>query len=210
MLRLLRRLIGEDIELTWLPGADLWPVKLDPSQVDQIMANLCVNARDAIAGAGKLIIETRNTTLDDAFCSCHLDVSAGEYVLLTVSDNGRGMDRDTLDHVFEPFFTTKGAGKGTGMGLATVFGIVKQTRGDIEVSSQPGKGTTFKLYFPRCADEVTASPNVTAETCPRGRENILLVEDEKVGPPHNPRVSRRSRLHRSRGRGPGRSAQISR
>lgn len=179
MLKLLGRLIGEDIELTWHPGANLWPVKLDPTQVDQIMTNLCVNARDAADGTGKLVVETRNATLDEAYCSCRLDVSAGEYVGLTFHDDGRGMDSHTLDHVFEPFFTTKGVGKGTGMGLATVFGIVKQTGGAIEVSSQPGKGTTFTLYFPRCADEVDTSPNVATETCPRGRETILLVEDEK-------------------------------
>ena len=181
MLRLLRRLIGEDLELLWLPGSNLWPVKMDPSQIDQILANLCVNARDAITGVGKVTIETQNVDLDNAYCAEHTGASPGEYVMLAVSDNGCGMDKPTMDKIFEPFFTTKGTGKGTGMGLATVYGIVKQNAGFINVYSEPEHGTTFKTYLPRHAvktDRIRkrSDPAVTA----RGSETILLVEDDPL------------------------------
>jgi signal transduction histidine kinase len=179
MLKMLRRLIGEDIELAWRPGAKLWPVKMDPSQIDQVLANLCVNARDAIGGVGQVIIETANTTFDDTYVDTHPEVAAGDYVLLAVSDTGKGMDAATRAHLFEPFFTTKEQGKGTGLGLATVFGIVKQNRGVISVYSEPGQGTTFKIYLPRAG---AAAPRVApdaARQSPRGVETVLLVEDEE-------------------------------
>jgi PAS domain S-box-containing protein len=149
MLKMLRRLIGENIDLTWLPGKGLWPVKVDPSQIDQILANLCVNARAAIAGGGKLTVETGNSTFDEEHCNTHTGFLSGEYVRIVVSDNGSGMDKETLAHIFEPFFTTKGVGEGTGLGLATVYGAIKQNSGFINAASEPGKGTTFTIYLPR-------------------------------------------------------------
>ena len=148
-LTLLRRLIGENIDVRWQPAADLWPVKIDPSQVDQILANLCVNARDAITDVSVLTIATGTCTLDETYCETHADVVPGDYVRLVVSDNGSGMDAGTLSHLFEPFFTTKAAGRGTGLGLATVFGIVKQNGGSIGAESAPGRGTTFTVHLPR-------------------------------------------------------------
>ena len=178
MLKMLRRLIGEDLTLAWMPGADLWLVKVDPSQIDQILANLCVNARDAIAGAGKVTIETANVAIDDTHVADLSDVVAGDYVMLAVSDTGHGIDAKTRSHLFEPFFTTKALGKGTGLGLATVFGIVKQNRGLIDVSSEPGRGTTFKIYLPR---EKIASATMAENPQPfpnRASGTVLLVEDE--------------------------------
>ncbi len=140
MIKMLRRLIGENIDLAWLPGAGLGAVFMDPSQIDQILANLCVNARDAIAGAGKISIETANVVIDEEYCSRNAEVAPGDYVLLAVSDDGCGMDAETLSHLFEPFYTTKEMGKGTGLGLATVFGTVKQNDGFIDVCSEPGRG----------------------------------------------------------------------
>jgi two-component system cell cycle sensor histidine kinase/response regulator CckA len=179
MLKLLRRLIGEDIDLVWMPGVGSAMVKMDPSQIDQILANLAVNARDAIGGVGKLLIETAAATVDDDYCIDHRYAVPGSYVRLAVSDSGCGMDQATLEHVFEPFFTTKGTGQGTGLGLATVYGIVKQNNGFINVYSEPGKGTTFKIYLPRYANEATdlVAP-VVPPASPRGTETILLVEDE--------------------------------
>ncbi len=179
ILKMLRRLIGEDIDLAWEPGADLWPVKIDPGQVDQLLANLCVNARDAISGAGKVTIETENAAIDEAYCAQQVEARPGKFVMLAVSDNGGGMDRETLDHVFEPFFTTKGVGKGTGLGLATVYGIVKQNEGFINVYSEPGKGATFRIYLPRSLEEAAVKPPAApASASPGGSETILLVEDE--------------------------------
>jgi two-component system, cell cycle sensor histidine kinase and response regulator CckA len=179
MLRMLHRLIGENIDLAWQPATDLWQIKFDLSQIDQIMANLCVNARDAITGTGRIIIETRNSSIDKQFCANRTDVLPGEYVQLIVSDNGIGMDEATLDRIFEPFFTTKEVGKGTGLGLATVFGIVRQHKGFISVNSKPGAGTTFTIYLPRYADETgNAVKKDVAIPPPCGREVILLVEDE--------------------------------
>jgi len=181
MLRMLHRLIGEDIELIWAPGADLWPVRVDPSQLDQILANLCVNARDAIAGVGTLSVETKNAVFDAEFCAAHHDFAPGAYVLLAVSDNGCGMDKETLAKLFEPFFTTKEIGKGTGLGLATVYGIVKQNNGFINVHSVPGQGTTFNVYLPRHHDRVELSrQEVPAAPVHGGHETILLVEDESA------------------------------
>jgi len=180
MLKLLRRLIGEDINLAWLPGLDGQMVKIDPSQVDQILANLCVNARDAIAGVGRINMETGSITVDAEFCAKHPEAIPGPYVFLAVTDDGCGMDKKTLAQVFEPFFTTKGLGKGTGLGLATVYGIVKQNNGFIYATSEPGKGTTFKIYLPEIAAETVATTDIGKAAAPRGRgETILLVEDEK-------------------------------
>ena len=149
MIKMLQRLIGENIELILKPAANLWKVKMDPSQVNQILANLIVNARDAISGIGKITIETGNAELDESSCEMHPDFIPGKYVVLSVSDNGCGMDNKTIEHIFEPFFTTKKVGEGTGLGLATVFGIVTQNNGYINTCSEPGKGTTFNIYLPR-------------------------------------------------------------
>ena len=179
MLKMLRRLIGEGIELTWQPGADLWPIRMDPSQIDQILANLCINARDAISGFGMVGIRTENRVFDEPYCTAHPGFVPGEYVLLTVSDNGCGMEEETLACIFEPFFTTKELGKGTGLGLATVYGIVRQNNGFINVYSEPGRGTTFQVCLPRQA----AMPEKLTERgaegpAAQGHQTILLVEDE--------------------------------
>ncbi|MFH1090875.1 MAG: PAS domain S-box protein, partial [Pseudomonadota bacterium] len=179
MLKMLGRLIGEDIDLAWLPGHDLWKVKIDPSQIDQLLANLAANARDAIAGVGKVIIETKNVVLDKSYCADHAGFLPGQYVRLAVSDDGCGMDKGTLEHLFEPFFTTKGVGEGTGLGLSTIYGIVKQNAGSINVYSEPGTGTTFKIYLPRVWSEDVEAPAEPAEVMPPGgTETVLLVEDE--------------------------------
>ena len=180
MLKMLRRLIGEDIDLLWKPGPALWPVKVDPSQIDQILANLAVNARDAIVGLGKVTIETDNVVLDRAYCRQHPGFMAGEHVLLAVTDDGCGMDKEVLENLFEPFFTTKGLGKGTGLGLATVYGIVRQNNGFINVYSEPGHGTVFKIYLPRSyagAPKEELSPREKMNL--KGTETVLLVEDEE-------------------------------
>jgi signal transduction histidine kinase/CheY-like chemotaxis protein len=179
MLSMLRQLIGEDIDLTWLPGEDLGPVRMDPSQIEQLLANLCVNARDAIRDTGKISVETDAVIFDEQFCSAHVGSVPGEYMLLAVSDNGCGMDARTIKNVFEPFFTTKEIGKGTGLGLATVYGMVKQNNGFITVNSEMGRGTTFKIYFPRDAAEADRTEKmISAQPAARGQETILLVEDE--------------------------------
>ena len=179
MLKMLRRLIGEYIDLAWLPGSRIWPLKVDPSQIDQILANLCVNARDAILSGGKLTIETQNVSIDDDYCTDHQGFIPGDYALLAVSDNGCGMDQETLEKIFEPFFTTKEVGKGTGLGLATVYGIVKQNKGFINVYSEPGKGTTFKIYLPRHMATAGDEPKAIREApVAGGHETILVVEDE--------------------------------
>jgi PAS domain S-box-containing protein len=179
MLNMLRRLIGEDIDLVWQPAANLWPVKMDPTQIDQILANLCVNARDAISGVGKLTIETGRHTFDVEYCNEHPGFIPGDFVMLAVSDNGCGMDKNTLDNLFEPFFTTKDVGKGTGLGLATVYGIIKQNNGFINVYSESDQGSSFKIYLPRLgADEDTDKAVPDKKAAAGGTETILLVEDE--------------------------------
>ncbi|MBF0100971.1 MAG: PAS domain S-box protein [Desulfobacterales bacterium] len=180
MLKMLRRLIGEDIDLVWHPTTGLWKVNMDPSQIDQILANLCVNARDAIKGVGKVIIETENFVFNKVDCTGTLGFKPGDYVRLSVSDNGHGMEKETLEHVFEPFFTTKEIGKGTGLGLATIYGIVKQNNGFINVYSEPGQGTTFTIYLPRHIEtnEQFGLGLESQETILIGCETILLVEDE--------------------------------
>ncbi|MCG8616101.1 MAG: PAS domain S-box protein, partial [Desulfobacterales bacterium] len=179
MLKMLGRLIGEDIDLTWHPDHALWPVKLDPSQVDQILANLCVNARDAMEDVGRLTIETANARFDEEYCRNHTGFKPGDFTAIIVSDTGCGMDRKTRENLFEPFFTTKELGEGTGLGLATVYGIIKQNNGFINVYSEVGKGTTFKIYLPRyeTAKDAQAHPHRPDITC-KGDETILLVEDE--------------------------------
>ncbi len=178
MARMLQRLIGEDIKMVWNPGHDLWLVEMDPSQIDQIMANLAVNARDAIHGIGTLTIETANTRLDESYCSAHSNCLPGDYVLLAVSDTGVGMEEEILRYIFEPFFTTKELGKGTGLGLATVYGIVKQNSGYIDVNSQPGKGTRFEIYLPRHKGEEIEISSKPVEPIQNTQNTVLLVEDE--------------------------------
>ena len=188
-LKMLHRLIGESIGLHWQPGPGLWPVKFDPGQADQVLTNLCVNARDAIKGIGNVTIRTQNTCFDAEFCAHHSGYSAGDYVQFTVSDDGSGMEKEVLDHLFEPFFTTKNIGQGTGLGLATVYGIVKQNQGFINVYSEPGHGTTFNIYLPRYSGNGELSkPTETLPPTSRGTETILLVEDE----PSILRISKRS------------------
>jgi len=181
MLTMLRRLIGEDIELIWRPGLELWQVKVDPSQIDQILANLCVNARDAIKGVGEIIVETTNVTITGENGDHHVGVIAGDYVRITLCDNGPGMQENVVAHIFEPFYTTKGVGEGTGLGLATVYGAIKQNNGFIFVDSEEGRGTTFTLYLPRHHHPaIKENKNLPPEPTPGGRECILLVEDEET------------------------------
>jgi two-component system cell cycle sensor histidine kinase/response regulator CckA len=178
--KMLRRIIGEDIELITLLGEDLGRVKADPGQIEQAVMNLAVNAKDAMSKGGKLIIETANVELDEAYANAHVAVTPGPYVMIAVSDTGTGMAQEVRDRVFEPFFTTKGKGKGTGLGLSTVYGIVKQSNGNIWVYSEPGEGTTFKIFLPRVdepAEKLKAQE--AGEEFPGGSETILIVEDDK-------------------------------
>lgn len=180
MLNILRRLIGEDIQLLWKPGGDIDSVFIDPVQVDQILANLCVNARDAIGNnIGNVIIKTCMVDLDNDFCNLHPSIIPGRYVMLEVNDDGCGMKKEILENIFEPFFTTKGVGKGTGLGLSTVYGIVNQNHGIIDVDSSPGKGSIFRIYLPGNTDQSAASKEPIMDETERGSETILLVEDEE-------------------------------
>jgi PAS domain S-box-containing protein len=179
IIKMLGTLIGEDIDLVWLPGADLKPVMMDPTQLDQIMANLCVNARDAISGVGKITVETAMVTFDQAYCDGHEGFVPGHFVCLSVSDNGCGMEEEVLKNIFEPFFTTKDVGLGTGLGLSTVYGIVKQNRGFINVYSEPAKATVFRIYL----HGHTSEPSIgfqksTHKALPGHGETLLIVEDE--------------------------------
>ena len=179
--KMLHRLIGEDVQLLSKMAPGLWPVRADSGQIEQVIVNLVVNARDAMPRGGTIVVETSNCEVDDAYARAHADVRPGSYVLLTVSDTGEGMDEETQSHIFEPFYTTKEEGKGTGLGLATVFGIVKQSGGHIRVYSEPGVGSTFKVYVPR-ADEraAVARPPAAAGAIARGHETVLLVEDAEA------------------------------
>lgn len=180
LMKILQRLIGENIELVWMPGRDLWPIKIDPSQIHQLLVNLAVNARDAIAGVGKITIETDNAAFPEAYRTDYDGFLPGEYVSLVVSDDGCGMDSETREHVFEPFFTTKRVGEGTGLGLATVYGIIKQNNGFINVYSEPGLGTTVKIYLPRFEPKGVEAPvESKTEVLAGGKETVLVVEDEK-------------------------------
>jgi two-component system sensor histidine kinase EvgS len=182
MLSMIKRLIGEDIDLAWMPAKETWPVKIDPAQLDQILVNLCVNARGAIENVGKVTIETANIVFDEDYCSNHLGFKSGEYAMFAVSDDGIGMTVEQQEKIFEPFFTTKDVGKGTGLGLSTIYGIVKQNNGFINVYSEPGKGSTFRIYLPR---EENAQPVKTVEkkvTTPSSGhgQTIMVVEDDNA------------------------------
>ena len=180
-IKMLTRMIGEDIDLVLVPGKSLWPVRADAGQIEQVIMNLAVNARDAMPSGGKLTIETTNVTLDDDYARFHAPLRPGDYVMAAISDTGGGMDSETQSHIFEPFFTTKGT-KGTGLGLSTVYGIIKQSGGYIWVYSEVGRGTTFKIYLPRVASTGETAVHIAAPIENRkvepGTETILLVEDE--------------------------------
>jgi CheY-like chemotaxis protein len=176
--KLLRRLISEDVELVTALAADLRPVTVDPASVEQILVNLAVNARDAMPSGGRLTIETANVELDDASAAAESAMTPGSYVMIAVSDTGVGMDASTRARVFEPFFTTKEQGKGSGLGLATVYGMVKQSRGYIWVDSEPGRGATFKAYLPATAQPSGTQAPASEAGDPVGSETVLLVEDE--------------------------------
>ena len=175
---MLRRLIGEDVDLTCTTAPALWRVKADPSQVEQVLVNLAVNARDAMPGGGRLTIETANVELDEGYSRLQSEVRSGQYVLLAVKDTGCGMDEATRGRIFEPFFTTKEVGKGTGLGLATVYGIVKQAGGHVALYSETGRGTTFKIYLPRVEDALSVGSECGLSRRPTGTETVLLVEDD--------------------------------
>ena len=179
--KMLRRLIGENIELVVETASGLDLVKVDPGQIEQVILNLVINARDAMPNGGKLVIETANAILDQSHANDHVGVAPGSYVMLAVRDTGQGMDRHVRERIFEPFFTTKEGGRGTGLGLSTVLGIVQQSGGHIWVYSEPGQGTTFKVYLPRCQERLPSVP-IRSSRAPslRGHETILLVEDEEV------------------------------
>jgi len=180
MLKMLQRLIGENIDLRWVPTAGLPPIMLDPAQVDQILANLCLNAKDSMVDHGTITIETSTIDFDEDYCARHAGFHTGTFVMLAISDDGCGIPGEHLEKIFEPFFTTKGQGHGTGLGLSTVYGIVKQNNGFINVYSEPGDGTTFKLYFPARSAGASSTPE-QKQTLPTitGNETILLVEDDK-------------------------------
>jgi CheY-like chemotaxis protein len=181
LLGMLRRLIGEDIELSWMPAADAGRVRIDPSQVDQVLTNLAANARDAIHGVGRVTIRTGRALLGAAEVLRHEGAVAGPYAVLEVSDTGRGIEPEVASHLFEPFFTTKPVGRGTGLGLATVYGIVKQNDGCVEVDSEVGRGTTVRIYLPRVEADVTGVTTDMAAALPQvGHETVLLVEDESA------------------------------
>ncbi len=176
----LARLIGEDVDLRFFPGAGLWRVRLDPSQLNQIVYNLAINAHDAMPDGGRLTIETANASLDETYCRDHPGFNPGDYVRLTVSDDGVGMDRETMSHLFEPFFTTKEVGKGTGLGMATVYGIVKQNGGFLNVYSEPGKGTSLHIYFRKDTDAPPPPAKPVETETPAGEGLVMVVEDDDL------------------------------
>jgi CheY-like chemotaxis protein len=177
--KMLSRLIGDDVEIVTNLDAGAGSVVADSSQINQVLMNLAINARDAMPGGGRIIVETSNTDLDEGYAAQHAGVEAGPYVLLSIADTGAGMTPEVVQHIFDPFFTTKEIGMGTGLGLSTVYGIVRQAGGWIWVYSEPGRGSTFKIYLPRAgaAPEPPAAP-VSAAESPRGTETVLVVEDQ--------------------------------
>jgi CheY-like chemotaxis protein len=181
MMKMLGRLIGENIELVFVLAPDLGNVNVDPSQLEQVLANLALNARDAMPAGGKLTLETANVFLDQDYARTNLGVTPGKYVMLSISDTGCGMDDNIRKHIFEPFFTTKPHGKGTGLGLSTVDGIVNQLKGNIWVDSKPGQGTTIKIYLPRVVTEtIGQNPAQVSMEMPRANGTILIVEDDAM------------------------------
>ena len=179
MKNMLAQILGEGIVLEWNPGEGLWPIQADPVQLDQILANLAVNARDAMEGGGRVVVETKNVNLSEDFLADHTRFVPGHHILLSFKDTGHGMAKDVLDHLFEPFFTTKKVGRGTGLGLAMIYGIVNQSHGTIKAESEPGKGTAFSIYFPRFVGNPTEAVLPESTETPKGRgEWVLLVEDE--------------------------------
>ena len=179
--KMLRRLIAEDIELVTLPATGLEPIQADPGQMEQVLMNLTVNARDAMPAGGKLTIETANVTLDAEYVQQHGDASPGRHVMVSVSDTGMGISEEVRGHIFEPFFTTKEVGEGTGLGLATCFGIVQQSCGHIEVDSEPGQGTSFRVYLPVTEETYEAQTEIVdSSISPQGKETVLLAEDEPL------------------------------
>jgi two-component system cell cycle sensor histidine kinase/response regulator CckA len=179
MAGLIQRLVGEHIEVRVLPATPLWDVRVDPSQLEQVLLNLVVNARDAMVNGGTLSIETGNVVLDDAYVSVHMGATLGPNVMLAVSDTGIGIERSIQDRIFEPFFTTKEQGKGTGLGLSMAFGIVNQSGGSIWVYSEPGKGATFKVFLPRTGvPDIATLRESEAPPPAHGNETVLLTEDE--------------------------------
>lgn len=174
---MLNRLIGDNVELTSILSSSLGTIKADPSQIDQVLMNLAINARDAMPKGGTISVKTSNVDIDEFYATLHPPISPGRYVMLTVSDTGIGMDSDTQSHIFEPFFSTKAPGSGTGLGLSTVFGIVKQSGGTIGVYSEPGHGTSFRIHFPRCDTAPAVLQPSVAMPLRGGNETILLVDD---------------------------------
>jgi len=177
MIKLLRRTLGEHIEIALSTADDLWSVEVDPTQLESALTNLAVNARDAMPGGGRLTIGTRKASIDEDFAEAHTDVAPGDFVVLEVSDTGSGMPPEVLAHVFEPFFTTKGKDKGTGLGLSMVFGFVKQSGGHIQAYSEVGIGTTLRLYLPRADAAPAEAKPAHTDALPRGHETVLAVED---------------------------------
>lgn len=176
---MLKRVLGEDIELVTAKDPDLGLAEVDVHQLEQVIMNLAINARDAMPSGGRLVLETANVELDEEYARHHPEVTPGLYVMLTVSDTGTGMSKETLEHIFEPFFTTKEVGRGTGLGLAVAYGIVKQSAGHISAYSEPGRGTTFRIYLPRVEpSQASEIPSQMAPAPPQGKETIILVEDE--------------------------------
>jgi two-component system, cell cycle sensor histidine kinase and response regulator CckA len=174
---LLNRMIGDGVELVSVLGSDLGTIRVDPIQLEQVLMNLAVNASDAMPQGGRITIETANAKVDETYVRQNPATALGPCVMLTVSDTGIGMNEETQSHIFEPFFSTKEVGKGTGLGLSTVYGIVKQSAGSISVSSEPGHGSTFKIYFPQCAEMPTISHPAKAAPLRGGSDTILLVDD---------------------------------